>query len=111
MKATPTANKALKLDANAKFPPGTGLLGNNIAILIGTVAHGGTIPLPDGYTQAQCKWMVSMYDCSYSTGRHENASLGFRCYASADRVVTCQIKANEDGWLDKTANYMIIGIK
>ena len=31
-----------------------------VAILTGTIAHGGTIPLPAGYTEAQCKWIVSM---------------------------------------------------
>ena len=31
----------------------------NVSILTGTIAHGGTIPLPSGYTEAQCKWSVS----------------------------------------------------
>ena len=32
----------------------------NVAVLTWTIAHGGTIPLPSGYTEAQCKWSVSI---------------------------------------------------
>ena len=88
---------------------------SKISILTGTVAHGGTIPLPSGYIEGQCKWMVSVnsIDGTGSNGAFNNIS----CSADGTRVVTCQ--ANRSNWVDGavntnitgTANYIIIGVK
>lgn len=79
-----------------------------IVVNTGTVAHGGTIPLPDGYTQAQCSWLVSV-------GASDWGVIGLqlqliRCRANANRVVTAQ-SVTDVGTNSETANYIIIGIK
>jgi hypothetical protein len=87
----------------------------NNSILTGTVAHGGTIPLPSGFTADQCKWFVSAnnlreYDTiggSYTT--REGWSY-FYCSASSARVVTCYV-ADGSETNTGTANYIIIGVK
>jgi hypothetical protein len=90
---------------------------SNIAVLTGTVAHGGTIPLPNGFTQEQCKWFVSVNDDNPSGSVWDITESGsylhykFQCYASSNRVVTCQAYHEYSGWVAGVANYMIIGIK
>ena len=79
------------------------------AILTGTVAHGGTIPLPDGYTQAQCKWTVSINNVAQTIPYGVVTDL--QCYASSSRVVTARMYVYSVGWYNATANYMIIGVK
>ena len=31
-----------------------------VSVITGFVSSGGTIPLPSGYTEAQCRWMASL---------------------------------------------------
>jgi len=42
--------------------------GDSVSMLQGTIAHGGTIPLPSGYTEGQCRWIVSPYDVHSGSG-------------------------------------------
>jgi hypothetical protein len=77
-----------------------GAIGGNIAILAGTISHGGTIPLPAGYTEAQCYWMVSLRT---QTVDDDDT---VRCFTTG-RVVSIYTSQRGGG----TANYMIIGIK
>jgi hypothetical protein len=79
--------------------------GHSIAILTGTIANGGTIPLPDGYTTGYC--MVSIR----STGIIGSELTDMSCYVT-NRVVTL-VKTHENGSnsAGMTANYMIIGVK
>lgn len=76
---------------------------NDIAILTGEVAHGGTIPLPSGFTQAQCKWFVSPKNYASNV-----ALTAFECSANENRVVT--LTANGVPSTHR-ANYFIIGVK
>ena len=101
-------------------------LGNAIAVLTGTIADGGTIPLPAGFSEAQCKFMVSTardnpedvpWDIDES-GRHVH--YGYECTLNG-RVVSCKV------WLNKNrttmgnahpeitvpgrANYLVIAYK
>ena len=101
-------------------------LGNAIAVLTGTIADGGTIPLPAGFSEAQCKFMVSTardnpedvpWDIDES-GRHVH--YGYECTLNG-RVVSCKV------WLNKKrttmgnahpeitvpgrANYLVIAYK
>lgn len=76
---------------------------NNIAILTGEVAHGGTIPLPSGFTQTQCKWFVSPKKYASNV-----ALTAFECSANENRVVT--LTANGVPSTHR-ANYLIIGVK
>ena len=93
----------------------------NVAILHGTIAHGGTIPLPSGFTEAQCKWIVSTNDLNTNNSGWDlregvtTNHLDFRCYTSG-RVVTATVSVYDDvtDSVDthaSTANYIIIGVK
>jgi hypothetical protein len=74
---------------------------NAVSVLTGEIAHGGTIPLPAGYTQSQCKWTVSKR--RLNSGKYSDETI----LADANRVVTCRDATDGPG----TANYLIIGIK
>lgn len=93
---------------------------NGIAILTGTIAHGGTIPLPDGYTESQCRWMVSVAN---DNPNHEKWSLDygmvrthhrFECWTN-NRTVCCLAFHNygkdQEHAFAGIANYMVIGVK
>jgi phage-related tail fiber protein len=73
--------------------------------MTGTISHGGTIPLPDGYTQAQCYWFVIPREFNNygSYDIHE-----FACYANANRVVTLTSEGHDVG---NTGTYFIRGEK
>lgn len=86
----------------------------NVSILTGTIAHGGTIPLPSGYTEAQCKWSVSTNSqvTALSTdGANDRTYI--RCFTTG-RVVSCYMstKNTPEGVKESgVANYIIIGVK
>lgn len=94
---------------------------STVAVLTGKVAHGGTIPLPAGFTQAQCKWIVSMNNENPTSvtwdlqeaGAHNHYSTNV--WADANRVVHCRVyrygTGGATGWNNAEANYMIIGVK
>lgn len=89
---------------------------SKISVLTGTILNGETIPLPAGYTEEQCKWLVSIADDNNSNRGwdiDENASrLHYKQVCStAGRVVTVQSYAYPAGWTPGTANYIIIGVK
>lgn len=72
---------------------------SSVAILTGSISNGGTIPLPAGYTESQCKWIVSpqkWYDNAGDGGYDEWSITG--------RVVS----GNGD---IATFYYMCIGVK
>ena len=83
--------------------------GSTVTILTGTAAHGGTIPLPEGYTAAQCKCFVSIRSLQI-TGMTE-----IECNVSTNRVVTCYSRMHdpENGYLYYYGyvNYTITGVK
>ena len=85
----------------------TGLnISSNISILTGTISNGGTIPLPVGFTQSQCKWIVGTGTVRSAHGEHDIVH-NLTMIANSDRVVT----ATGIGPGSGTANYMIIGVK
>lgn len=72
---------------------------SSIKIITGSISNGGTIPLPSGYTESQCKWIVSpqkWYDNAGDGGYDEWSITG--------RVVS----GNGD---IATFYYMCIGVK
>lgn len=86
----------------------------NVAVLTGTIAHGGTIPLPSGYTEAQCKWSVSINSqvTALSTDGSDDRTY-LRCFTTG-RVVSCYMSTKntpEEVKESGTANYIIIGVK
>ena len=93
---------------------------NNVAVLTGTISHGGTIPLPSGYSEGQCRWMVSMNDDNaggIAWDWQEGVSsdhIHSYCSANGTRVVTCYRTVLSEAGLQThngTANYIIIGVK
>jgi hypothetical protein len=101
-----------KLNWVAADNPGAGdfnRIESNIASLLkiatGSITDGGTIPLLDGFTDAQCHCMVSIR----MTGTLSNAIDGITCYVT-NRVVTAT-KRSEDYVESISANYIIIGSK
>ena len=86
----------------------------NVSILTGTIAHGGTIPLPSGYTEAQCKWSVSINSqvTALSTAGSDDRTY-LRCFTTG-RVVSCYMSHSntpEEVKGSGVANYIIIGVK
>lgn len=77
------------------------VVSSRIKIETGLIGHGDTIPLPAGFTQAQCKWFVSLRQLN--SGKYTDESV----WADENRVVTCRDATNGAG----VANYLIIGIK
>ena len=93
---------------------------HSVSVLTGTISHGGTIPLPSGYSEGQCRWMVSMNNDNPSNTAwdwQEGVSsdhIHSYCSANGTRVVTCyRTVLNETGSQthNGTANYIIIGVK
>ena len=81
-----------------------------IAILTGTVAHGGTIPLPNGFLESQCKWTVSpAYIRDFAT---DDDLHNFSCTVDEHRKVSCLAENKGDTTGANTlANYIVIGVK
>jgi len=79
---------------------------SKVSALTGTISNGSTIPLPSGYTQAQCKWIVGVGSISSSHGDH-NADHNVTFTANSNRVVSTSGIGVGSG----TANYLIIGVK
>jgi len=77
-----------------------------ISILTGTILNGETIPLPSGYSQSQCKWLVSP---AYIQDNASSDDLkNFTCRVDDNRVVTVLAELSGSG---QSANYIIIGVK
>lgn len=79
------------------------LTSSNISILTGTVVSGGTIPLPAGYIESQCKWIVFPRVIGEATNQADFS------VTESSRVVTITV----DGAAAPSSNagYMIIGVK
>lgn len=95
---------------------------NSVVILTGSILSQETIPLPSGFTQEQCKWIVSMRDSQRYSFQSVQEILKIRCWADGNRKVISQIYhtwsgSGESGngggseWLNGYANYIIIGVK
>ena len=81
--------------------------GTQVAVLTGEIAHGGTIPLPAGYTETQCKWMVSMKQGGSDFGNRH--MYNFVCRTQG-RVVECYVKHHQSTNHGE-ACYLVIGVK
>ncbi len=92
-----------------------------IAVLTGTIDDGGTIPLPAGFSEAQCKFMVSMAEDdpkyeSWTIKPTYNKHYYFKCF-TVGRVVTAKAyhgitdSMNAAWWVPGRANYLVIAYK
>lgn len=97
----------------------TNSITNNISILSGVISNGGTIPLPSGYSEDQCKWIVSMDNSNSDSTAwdwQEGVSSNhiYHICSATGRVVTATTTVlSEAGNItyNATANYIIIGYK
>lgn len=97
--------------------------GVSVGILTGIVRHGNWIPLPAGFAEHQCYWMVSMENSNPDQGGWDwyefngVPQLRYHCRAHGTRAVTCFMEVNTNsGWgydvsYASHANYIIIGVK
>jgi hypothetical protein len=78
----------------------------SLGMLSGQVNHGDTIPLPPGFTQDRCHWIVTPRNVGLENDRGMDHVI---CSADADRLVRCtySIEDNTDH-AGCTANYLII---
>lgn len=78
-----------------------------VGMLSGVIRHGELIPLPNGFTQAQCRWIVTpgyIYDDTSG-----GDILFFETSADGNRRVRCLVEGKQSSrsW----AQYLIFGIK
>ena len=97
---------------------------NKVAVLSGVIANGQTIPLPAGFAESQCKWLVSINNSNVEGNRWDlDESLtknhySFNCYTDG-RVVRATMSVwNDDhdsngiiSTYPASVNYIIIGVK
>lgn len=92
-------------------------IGQNVIVQTGMISDGGTIPLPEGYTQEQCRWIVSMREDNPSNeswdidegGSHNH--FYYKIYADENRLVTAKMHRKSYPLRSINVNYMIIGVK
>ena len=84
-------------------------VGTAIVVLTGTISHGGTLPIPSGFTEQQCKFFVSINTLITTNTSIRDSRFGARLIG---RQVWCRWE-NTDGSraTNGTANYMVIGVK
>jgi|GEM_PF-5726890 len=81
----------------------------SVSVLSGVIADGGTIPLPAGYAEAECNWLVSMAEVSPLPLQSWSGEAN--CFTTG-RVVTAQwYETSGSTWEAGNANYLIIGVK
>ena len=79
---------------------------DNAIFTQGTVVNGGTVPLPLGFTAAQCKIFVVP-----SSFPDPNGSIKYLdCYVTG-QVCTCRASADGTTWRAGTARYYLFGVK
>ena len=117
-----TAGGTPLINASAAVTPKNvaDMISSNIVVKSGTIFDGLTIPLPEGFTEAQCKWMVSPSDttlCNLGANNQGGDFFQLKCFTTG-RVVTAQISfynttTGNSNTYDKSysANYIIIGVK
>lgn len=85
------------------------------AVLTGTLADGGLIPLPmyqDGSeaSEAECQWFVSANTATVQEIAHQSNTSELICRTQG-RVVQCYSRRDASVVIPGTANYMIIAVR
>ena len=91
-----------------------------ISVLTGTITHGGTLPLPSGYSESQCRFMVSVNKDNPNKSAWDinengwNFHYGFECWVDG-RVVHVGAYLGHYGsrtnFVAGVANYIVIGVR
>ena len=87
-------------------------INGTVSITGGTVANGGTIPLPSGYTRAQCKYAVWAHSQPKAYGTYRGQET--RTVNQDTGAVTCTISSDDEDTIHTqpgTAGYLCIGVK
>lgn len=87
--------------------------GNTVSITAGTVANGGTIPLPSGYTRNQCKYAVWAHDMPDANGSYGRGSWHRTQVNQSTGVVYVKYcyENNSNYQQSGTAGYLCIAVK
>lgn len=94
-------------------------VGSTVSITAGTLSNGGTIPLPSGYTRAQCKYAVWSHEYANASERNNGYGMyGLRVQVNQDTGVVTASSRNyspDDGqkWNSSslTVGYLCIAVK
>lgn len=111
------AQKAVANNLPASIVSGTtvtssiGTLANpapKVLVVTGTIPHGGTIPLPAGYTESQCQWMVGPRNAQFqdSSGRGGCESILTVSTYLSGRTATAFTSGSCRGTWSFTLNYI-----
>ena len=95
---------------------------SQVAVLSGIINHGGVLPIPAGYSEGQCRFMVSSRDSNMGMDKYDvqenGLGAGIRqiCWLEGRTVhVYQQVLGQENGYGWKNhignANYIVIGVK
>ena len=76
--------------------------GSTVSITAGTISGGSTIPVPSGYTRAQCKYAV--WFASQAAGG------GYASVNQSTWMVACQYH-DDFGWESANAGYLCVAVK
>ena len=87
-----------------------------VAMRMGVIAHGSQVPLPSGFEESQCKWIVSVHFLPSSHGDHNsNHNITVKTGGQNNPDVNGRwVYANPVGGSGNTqclVNYLIIGVK
>ncbi|WP_245552752.1 hypothetical protein [Actinobacillus capsulatus] len=92
-----------------------------VAVLMGVLEHGATIPLPAGFSESQCKWMLSINEDNpdnqaWDIDENEaHVHYRFRCWANGRKVEALTYLGGHGKtpgrWIPGRANYIVIGVK
>lgn len=95
---------------------------SQVAVLSGIISHGGVLPIPAGYSEGQCRFMVSSRDSNMGMDKYDvqenglGAGIRQLCWLEGRTVnVYQQVLGQENGYGWKNhignANYIVIGVK
>ena len=87
-----------------------------VAMRMGVIAHGSQVPLPSGFEESQCKWIVSAHFLPSDHGDHnKNHNITVKTGGQNNPDVNGRwVYANPVGGTGNTqclVNYLIIGVK
>ncbi|CVK21667.1 hypothetical protein SSPH_04362 [Sporomusa sphaeroides DSM 2875] len=76
--------------------------GNKVAVLTGVISHGQTVPLPEGFTESECTWVL------IPRVWHNSKTYGYdnQFYFNGRKAVVISKEGTTP-----TATYIVIGIK
>ena len=82
----------------------------NVSVIMGTISSGNTLPLPSGFSESECFWIVSINSLDTHIYNNEQASTRTQCYVDGSRTVHITATRSSETRTG-TANYLVIGVK